>query len=379
MKKPGDRIGKYVVEEHLGSGGNGAVYVARDDVLGRRVALKLLHPQLAFESGFAGRFRAEASAMARLNHPNVVTVHDFVGEGQTWAIVMELVEGGQTLATLIAREGKLTPKRALAIGRQVAAGLGHAHARGIVHRDVKPANVMIVRDGATERAKVTDFGIALLTGGERFTHESMTLGTLYYLAPEQAQGSTVDPRADVYSFGASLYEALTGRVPFLYSNAAQVLAAHVTEAAMPPSSYTPGVPAELDRLVASCLAKRPNERPRDGDAVAEWIQRIEAEAAYPITTRPPPPDPSVQVVPPTGGMPVAQPPPPAFSSMRQPPPAFGPPPAAPAAFGGAAAAVSSSDDSRNALWVTLGILLLLASVCVVGGFLGCITCLGAAG
>lgn len=271
----GTQIGKYIVERHLGEGGNGAVYAATDQVLGRRVALKLLHPELVFEPQIAGRFRQEAQAMAQLNHPNVVTVHDLVGDAGTWAIVMELIEGGETLASVLRREGRLAPLRALRLIEQVAAGLGHAHARGIVHRDVKPANVMIVRHAPdTEIAKISDFGIARLVHGDKRTQGQLTLGTLWYLAPEQAQSSSVDARADIYALGATLYEALTGRVIFPYHNVARVLAAALSEAPTPPSQLAPGIAPELDATVLRFVAKSPELRPADGERAREELVQL---------------------------------------------------------------------------------------------------------
>jgi serine/threonine-protein kinase len=268
------RIGKYVLEEKLGEGGNGQVYAARDSVLGRRVALKLLHGQLITDPNVAGRFRQEAQAMAQLSHPNVVVMHDFVADGPRWAIVMELVENGETLGSIIKREGRLAPARAVRISIGVASALGHAHARGIVHRDVKPANVLVVRGHGREIAKLTDFGIARVMHGERRTGAQLTLGTLWYIAPEQAQSSGVDARADVYSLGASLYEAITGRVVFPYDNVARVLAAHIGETPPSPSQLVPGISPTLDRLVMRSIAKNPDDRPQNGDAMRALLEDV---------------------------------------------------------------------------------------------------------
>ncbi len=271
------RIGKYALEEKLGEGGNGQVFAARDTVLGRRVALKLLHGQLITDATVAGRFRQEAQAMAQLSHPNVVVMHDFVSEGPRWAIVMELVERGETLGSLIKREGRLQPARAVRIAMGVASALGHAHARGIVHRDVKPGNVLVLRDGIRETAKLTDFGIARVMHGERRTGAQLTLGTLWYIAPEQAQSSGVDARADVYSLGATLYEAITGRVVFPYDNVARVLAAHIGETPPRPAQLAPGIPPSLDRLVMRCIAKNPDERPANGEVMRAQLEDCLAE------------------------------------------------------------------------------------------------------
>jgi serine/threonine-protein kinase len=283
------RIGKYALEEKLGEGGNGQVFAARDTVLGRRVALKLLHGQLITDATVAGRFRQEAQAMAQLSHPNVVVMHDFVSEGPRWAIVMELVENGETLGSMIKREGRLAPARAVRIAMGVASALGHAHVRGIVHRDVKPANVLVLRDRGRETAKLTDFGIARVMHGERRTGAQLTLGTLWYIAPEQAQSSGVDARADVYSLGATLYEALTGRVVFPYDNVARVLAAHIGEIPPRPMQLAGGIPPGLDALVMRCIAKNPDERPQNGDAMRAMLEdtlnEIEGSSTGIPTTR----------------------------------------------------------------------------------------------
>jgi len=272
--QPGERIGKYVVESQLGEGGNGTVYAARDAVLGRRVALKILRPEMLHDATVAARFRQEAQAMAQLSHPHVVIVYDFVSDEHRWALVMELIENGETLSSLIKRSGRLPVNRALRLISHTASALGHAHRRGIVHRDVKPANVMVIHDDHGEKAKLTDFGIARIMHGERRTHAQLTLGTLWYLAPEQAQNSAVDARADVYALGCTLYEALTGRVPFPYDNVARVLASHVSEPPRPLWGVIPGVPQEVDALVARCLAKSPADRPRDGEELRVLLDDV---------------------------------------------------------------------------------------------------------
>ena len=283
--QPGERIGKYVVEAPLGEGGNGAVFAARDAMLGRRVALKVLHPELINDPTIAARFRQEAQAMAQLSHPHVVIVHDFVFDEKRWALVMELIESGETLSSLVRRSGRLPVSRALRLISQTASALGHAHRRGIVHRDVKPANVMVVHGESGEIAKLTDFGIARILHGERRTQAALTLGTLWYLAPEQAQNSAVDARADVYALGCSLYEALVGRVPFPYDNVARVLASHVSETPRPPSELVPGIPPEVDGLVLRCLAKNPFDRPRDGEELRVLIDDVLSRLEPPRSPR----------------------------------------------------------------------------------------------
>jgi serine/threonine-protein kinase len=355
---PGELIGKYRIESKLGEGGNGAVYEARDTVLGRRVALKVLHPRYVHDAELLGRFRAEAAAMARLSHANVVTVFDFVGRENSWAIVMELVENGATLASLLERDGRLSPPRALGLARQVALGLAHAHGKGIVHRDVKPANVLVVRSGDTEQAKVTDFGIARIVDDERRTRGDMTLGTLYYIAPEQAQSSDVDARADVYAFGVMLYEALTGSVPFDYPSPAQVIHAHLGEAPRRPSSRVPGLWTSIDTLVLDCMAKSPADRPADGSALVERIDAILAEStaerAIPRTRILSHEDvPVPGAIAPAGAVPAAKEP-----SL----PSF----AAPAA---------EEDGGGNLLvWIGIAAAIVIVGMCLIGGVLSCVTC-----
>jgi serine/threonine protein kinase len=370
--QPGERIGKYVVEGPLGVGGNGAVFAAHDAILGRRVALKVLHHELLLDPTIAARFRQEAQAMAQLSHPNVVIVHDFVAEAGRWVLVMELIEGGQTLASLLRREGRLAPARALRIVAQIAGALGHAHRRSIVHRDVKPANVMLVQAGpgaGGEVAKLTDFGIARVLHGERRTQAQLTLGTLWYLAPEQAQDSAVDARADVYALGCTLYEALVGHVPFPYDNIARVLAAHVGEPPRRPSDLVPGVPPALEDLLVRCLAKLPHERPADGEALRacceEMLAQLEPRAAA------------------TGGSPQAHPPsapaPPrtglAFDADARPPSVASPPPAPPPSATPLLASTAARDsDRRLGLYIGGGALLFVVAVCGLGVLLSLLTC-----
>ncbi|GAB4209531.1 MAG: hypothetical protein OHK0013_29040 [Sandaracinaceae bacterium] len=393
----GTHIGKYVIERLLGQGANGAVYEAADQVLGRRVALKLLHPQLVFDPQIAGRFRQEAQAMAQLNHPHVVTVHDLVGDSGTWAIVMELIDGGETLASLLRREGRLAPLRAVRLIQQVAAGLGHAHARGVVHRDVKPANVMIVRHGDVEIAKISDFGIARLVHGEKRTQGQLTLGTLWYLAPEQAQSSSVDARADVYALGATLYEALIGRVIFPYDNVARVLAAAISETPVPPSQRAPGIPPAVDELVLRFVAKSPAARPTDGDAarllLEELASQLEPPRASPGLATPtslpapalsPPPGPTfsphgapmpAQVALAPAVSPSPAPPTPSPPSFRPPAPAIHTPfdgsSAAPAVL--SAASSASTNEGRIGFWVAVGAVAVVSFACLTSSLLCVVT------
>jgi len=254
----GDRVlaGRYRIEGQVGHGGMALVYRATDTVLGRTVAVKVLDAGHASDPTFVDRFRREARSAARLNHPNVVSVYDSGSDGPVHYIVMEFVEG-QTLAELLAQEGPLAPERAAEIAKSVAEALSFAHAEGLVHRDVKPGNVMITPRG---QIKVMDFGIARLTTAHTITQTSTVFGTASYLAPEQAQGLRVDGRADVYALGVVLYEMLAGRVPFVADSAVAVASKHVMEQPVSPSKWRRGVPPALEAVAMRALAKDPADR-----------------------------------------------------------------------------------------------------------------------
>jgi len=247
---------RYEVEGTVGRGGMATVYRGTDRVLGRTVAIKVLSEKYAGDEKFVTRFRREAQAAAALNHPNIVGVYDTGDEGEMHYIVMEYVEG-ETLADVLKREGPLEPPRAVAIAEDVATALEAAHDKGLVHRDVKPGNVMIDGEG---RVKVMDFGIARAVADDTLTQTGLVLGTASYLSPEQAQGSPVDARSDIYSLGCVLYEMLTGRPPFPGDSPVAIAYRHVNEEARPPSEVAPTVPREVDAVVMRALAKDPDER-----------------------------------------------------------------------------------------------------------------------
>jgi len=291
-RRLGDR---YDLGEALGRGGMAEVLEGRDLRLGRRVAVKILRPDLAKDPAFQSRFRREAQSAASLNHPNIVAVYD-TGEdilgnehGSVIVpyIVMEYVDG-QTLRQLLSSGRRLLPERALEITAGVLAALDYSHRHGIVHRDIKPANVMLTRTGDV---KVMDFGIAraLADASATLTAGSAVMGTAQYLSPEQARGEVVDARSDLYSTGCLLYELLTGRPPFTGDSPVSVAYQHVSEQASPPSQIDPAVPPGLDALVMRSLAKNPDDRYQSAADFRNDVER--AIAGMPVTSSVAPIDP----------------------------------------------------------------------------------------
>ncbi|WP_326765115.1 Stk1 family PASTA domain-containing Ser/Thr kinase [Streptomyces sp. NBC_01591] len=263
--------GRYRVDARIAVGGMATVYRAVDTRLDRVLALKVMHPALATDASFVERFIREAKSVARLAHPNVVAVFDQGAQGQYVYLAMEYV-AGCTLRDVLRDRGALQPRAALDILEPVLAALGAAHRAGFVHRDMKPENVLIGDDG---RVKVADFGLVRAVGTVTNTTGSV-LGTVSYLAPEQIEHGTADTRTDVYACGVVLYEMLTGSKPHGGDTPAQVIYQHLNEAVPPPSATVPGLPAELDDLVASATARDPEVRPFD--AVALLAETREARS-----------------------------------------------------------------------------------------------------
>ncbi len=258
---------RYRIERRVGSGGMADVYQAEDLQLGRQVALKLLYQRFAEDGEFVERFRREASAAARLQHPNVVGVFDRGEWDGTSYIAMELIEG-RSLKQIIRDQGPLEPERAIDLVIQVLRALRYAHRHGIVHRDIKPQNVLVDDEDV---AKVTDFGIAR-AGASDMTETGSILGTAQYLSPEQAQGHAITPRTDLYSTGIVLYECLTGRVPFDGDSAVSVALRQVTEAPLPPGRLNARLSPALEGVVLRAMAKDPARRFVDAD---EFIAALE--------------------------------------------------------------------------------------------------------
>jgi eukaryotic-like serine/threonine-protein kinase len=263
----GDR---YEVEGVLGQGGMAKVFKGRDKVLGRPVAVKVLSPQFAGDDQFVTRFRREAQAAAALNHPNIVSVFDTGSQNDVHYIVMEYVRG-RTLRDAIRSEGPLLPERAAEIGDAVARALGAAHEAGLVHRDIKPGNIMLTSDG---EVKVMDFGIARTATGDTLTQTAAVLGTASYLSPEQAQGESVDGRSDIYSLGCVLYEMVTGRPPFTGDSPVAIAYKHVKDDPVPPSRVNPDVPDDLEAVIMKSMAKNAANRYQSADEMRQDLQRL---------------------------------------------------------------------------------------------------------
>jgi beta-lactam-binding protein with PASTA domain/tRNA A-37 threonylcarbamoyl transferase component Bud32 len=274
--------GRYEILERVGAGGMAEVYRARDELLGRDVAVKVLSDRFARDRSFVERFRREAQSAANLSHPNIVSLYDYGSDNGTYFIVMEYIDG-RPLDGVIRAEGALLPERAAEIAADVAQALQRAHAGGLVHRDIKPSNIMITSGGQT---KVTDFGIARAVasdGEQTMTQTGMVIGTAAYLSPEQAQGRPVDARSDVYSLGCVLYEMLTGRAPFGGDTPLSIAYKHVREDPSPPSQVNPDVPRELDAIVMKALAKNPDNRYSSAMELKQDLDRFTSGEAVQAT------------------------------------------------------------------------------------------------
>jgi eukaryotic-like serine/threonine-protein kinase len=277
----GQTLGTYRLIEKLGEGGMGEVYRALDEMLDRDVALKMLKPALARRQGTVDRFRAEAITLAKLDHPGIARIHGISRHDDLWFIVMEFVRG-ETLLARLARHGRLPWVEAVPIVCQLLDALEYAHRRGVVHRDMKPANVLMGVEGAS---KITDFGIARVLGTERATRTGHVIGTLEYMSPEQVRGEEVDGRSDLYSVGILLFELLTGRVPFRGNAEYEVMMQHLQAPAPSVLPLAPDVPAWFDEILQRALAKALPDRfasasafqfALEGRAAAEPAMRVKA-------------------------------------------------------------------------------------------------------
>jgi eukaryotic-like serine/threonine-protein kinase len=275
--------GRYRVESTLGQGGMAAVYLAHDSELDRAVAVKVLAEHLADDDAFRQRFLREARMAAKLSHPNIVHVYDQGEENGQPFIVMEYVDG-PTLSEELKRTGPLPPARVVDLALQICGGLEHAHASGLVHRDIKPGNLLLREDGTV---KIADFGIARAAQATKLTQIGSVLGTAAYLSPEQAAGEPVTAAADIYSLGCVLFELLTGRTPYVFESLPELVVKQRDEPITPIRELRPDVPPELEAAVMHCLARGPEHRPA---SAAELAQELAAGSPEPPTE--PLPDPS---------------------------------------------------------------------------------------
>src|SRR5262245_8245209 len=261
--------GRYRIQRKLGAGGMADVYLAEDQELGRRVAIKILNNRHANDDQFIERFRREAKNAAALNHPNIVSIYDRGDVEDTYYIAMEFL-GGRTLKELIVGRGAPPINVAIEYARQILSALRFAHRHGIVHRDIKPHNVLVDAEG---RVKVTDFGIAR-AGTSQMTEAGSIVGTAQYLSPEQARGSGVDQRSDLYSLAVVLYELLTGSVPFNGDTPVEIAMKHLSQKPEPPSELRSELPRELDLVVMRALAKDPEDRYQSAEEMDADLERV---------------------------------------------------------------------------------------------------------
>ncbi len=281
--QPGTRLaGRYELLAPIASGGMAQVWRAKDTVLDRLVAVKILHSHLAVDAGFVARFRREAISSARLSHNSIVAVYDTISDGGVEAIVMELING-KTLRTMLDERQVLPPDQVVSIGRQISDALAEAHRSGIVHRDIKPANIMVDND---QRVVVTDFGIAKANKDADLTHTGTLLGTAKYLAPEQVAGEPVDARADLYSVGVVLFEAATGAPPFKAETDAATALARLQVVAPRCSERVAGIPVDLDNVIATAMARHPEQRYDTADSLKAALAAVNLLNVAPLQPAP---------------------------------------------------------------------------------------------
>ena len=267
---------RYEILGRIGSGGMSVVYKAKCHTLDRLVAIKVLKEEFASDENFVSKFKMEAQAAARLSHPNIVNVYDVVDEGNLHYIVMELIEG-ITLKSYIEKKGFLENKEAIGIAIQVAQGIAAAHEQHIIHRDIKPQNIIISRDG---NVKVADFGIARAVSSQ--TMNATAVGSVHYISPEQARGGYCDERSDIYSFGITMYEMVTGRVPFEGDNTVAVALAHLETPITPPSQLNPVISSGLEQIILKCTQKKPDRRYSSiGDVITD-LRHVMVDPDYDI-------------------------------------------------------------------------------------------------
>ena len=360
--------GRYQLRSQIARGGMTDVFLGHDTLLSRPVAIKRLFPEFAADPSFVERFRREATAAANLNHPNIVAVYDWGSAEGTYYIVMEYIEG-QSLAELLRSDGPLPPEHAAEIALSVAAALGFAHNNGVIHRDVKPGNVLLSPDG---KVKVTDFGIAIAAFGgaeANLTQTGSVMGTATYFSPEQAQGQSLDHRSDLYSLGIVLYEMLCGRPPFTGDSSVAVAYKHVQQAVPAPSSLGVVLPESLEAITMKLLAKNPAQRYPTARDLQRDLRRFR-EGRHQLASRKQPAEtPPAAEAPPAAQAPPAAESPPAREveqpvvAQQAPPPAAGGPPQPPASPPPAPVAVLEP-SSRAGLYTAAAVIFIAVAVLV---------------
>lgn len=262
--------GRYEVLKRVGSGGMADVYMAKDHKLNRNVAVKVLKSEYVEDEKFLKKFETEAQAVARLSHPNIVNVYDVGIEDGINYIVMELAEG-MTLKEYIRRKGYLSPKETVEISLQIASAISHAHKNHIIHRDIKPQNILVSEIG---NVKVTDFGIAKATSSNTVTSTATAMGSVHYISPEQAKGRFCDEKSDIYSLGITMYEMVTGHVPFDHENGVTIALMHLQNEITPPSQIRDGIPDSLEKIILKCTMKKPEDRYQTADELITDLKLV---------------------------------------------------------------------------------------------------------
>ena len=262
--------GRYEVLKRVGSGGVADVYMAKDHKLNRNVGVKVLKSEYVEDEKFLRKFETEAQAVARLSHPNIVNIYDVGIEDGINYIVMELAEG-ITLKEYIRKKGYLTPKETVEISTQIASAISHAHKNHIIHRDIKPQNILVSDTGII---KVTDFGIAKATSSNTVTSTATAMGSVHYISPEQAKGRFCDEKSDIYSLGITMYEMVTGHVPFDHENGVTIALMHLQNEITPPSQIRDGIPDSLEKIILKCTMKKPEERYQTADELITDLRLV---------------------------------------------------------------------------------------------------------
>ena len=260
---------RYRIDDVLGVGGMSAVLVAYDMQMGRNVAVKMLKEEISHDEQAVRQFVTESKAVSMLNHPNIVKIHDVVMRDEIKYIVMGYIEG-ETLRSYMDRVGVLPLDNTIEILLQVLDALDHAHSKGVIHRDIKPQNILMLQDG---KIVVTDFGIAKIANSETTTDDK-TIGTVYYISPEQAEGTAIDHRSDLYSLGAMLFEMITGRLPFNADSTVAIAMKHINEQPPSPRDHLPTIPVGMDQIVQYALAKSPEDRFQTAKQMKTYVETL---------------------------------------------------------------------------------------------------------